>query len=294
MIIRPVAIVVFVSATASCGLIACTAPSDGAGAQGVQVNENPMDEWFAIYLAGIPSPDRQVTSAAMAEAQHARAAILEMGERAVGPLSRRWESSSFTEKDAAWDLVLEIGPAVVPELRRRAHELSPTARIWAASARHHFGDATAVGDLVAMLKSETPHVRHLAALALVFQGDVPPSAEEPAVAALVDALHSEAKLESTAFSVAGAALACLVAATGQPLLPPDKPIRFYNYVAFAFPPPVHPFPFASDYLGDAPPDERAAIVAAAEAWWNAPGRTLSLRPIQPTWPRAELDASSRP
>jgi hypothetical protein len=273
---------------------ACTSTGSGAGSEtknvpGVEMTATKdVDELFSSYLTGIASSERPLTTEAVEASQRARAALLDIGAPAAVPLAHRWAAPSFAEKDATWDLILELGHSVVPELRERADELPAVARVWAASARHYFGDPSAVDDLGRLLASETRYVRHLAALALAFQGEVPSPIARTMLEVLIDALRSDEMLEGTKFSVAGAALACLVALTEQPLVPPGKTIVFYNYNEYAFPPPVHPFPFPSDYMVAASAEERAAVVAAAEDWWTkAAEGTLSLRSIEPQWPRAE-------
>lgn len=248
------------------------------------VDTEQVARWLAEYVAGLPGPGVLLTSETVERAEAARHHVLEAGPGAVPVLLDGFDRPSFAVKDACYDLLVEIGRAAIPALQAELERRPPVVRLWAIGALHALGDTTRVVVARDLLTHPEPYPRHLAALALAFQGLVGPADATAVVPVMIEALRSTARIEGTEFSIAGASLACLVAMTGEPFLPPGRSVVFYNYERFAFPPPVHPFPFPSDYLGGAPPDGRARIVAAVEAWWTRSRDHLRLNPIEPVWP----------
>lgn len=104
-------------------------------------------------------------------------------------------------------------------------------------------------------------------LALAFQlFNSPATPSEELLAVLVDALGNEQTIEGTPFTVAGFALGCLTRLSGESFISPPKKIQFYNYEHFLYPPPLHPFPFAADYLTKAEKEEKRNIRNRIQAW----------------------------
>ena len=99
----------------------------------------------------------------------------------------------------------------------------------------------------------------------------PPTAELLGV--LIEALHDMRPIEGTPFTIAGSALGCLTRFRGEHFIAPAANIDFYNYQHFLYPPPIHPFPFAADYMGTVDETERQNIRRRVESWMDRERRT---------------------
>ena len=80
-------------------------------------------------------------------------------------------------------------------------------------------------------------------------------------------------IEGTPFTIAGSALGCLTRFSGEHFIAPAANIDFYNYQHFLYPPPIHPFPFAADYMGTVDETERQNIRRRVESWMDRERRT---------------------
>ena len=221
------------------------------------------------YLGSLPLPGRELTAAAVEEGQRSKAALVESGATAVPVLLDGFRSPDFYVKDACYDLILAIGgpakEALYGELGRRG----PIVDIWITALLEHLGDATAMDRLWPNLGDPSGSVRRLTALALAFRmlnRDSPAAPPKELLAVLVEALDDEQPIEGTPFTVAGSALGCLTRLSGMSFLSPPREIQFYNFEHFLYPPPLHPFPFAADYLTKADESEQRAIRQRARAW----------------------------
>lgn len=233
---------------------------------------NSPSELFDRYVTSLPLPGRDLTSADVETGQRARRGLIELGAAAIPALLDALATPDFTVKDAAYDLVIEIGESAA----RSAHEAllhewgvrGPVVDIWIAAALRALGDDTILDRLTPLLTHPDRTVRHLAALALAFGMDDPGRRRNDLAPVLIDALSDEGRIEHTPFTVAGSALAMLTRLAGPGVLVPADQVHLYNDDAFVFPPPVHPFPFAADLVSQASDDEKRRIRERAAAWWD--------------------------
>jgi len=227
-----------------------------------------LREHLDTYLASLPFPGRDLSSADVENGQRSKLSLIKAGIASVPLLLDRLSDPDFATKDLCYDLVLEIGPPAKETLSQELGKRGPIVDIWIAAMLQHLGDETAMDRLWPYLQNPVDYVRHLSALALGFQlldsSSTPPS--ERLLAVLVDALGNEQTIEGTPFTVAGSALGCLTRISGENFLSPPREIQFYNYAHFLYPPPLHPFPFAADHFSKAEEQEKRKIRHRVEAW----------------------------
>lgn len=231
------------------------------------LNSRTLHECLDTYLASLPLPGRELTSADVEKGQHSKQSLIQGGAASVPVLLDRLSDPDFRIKDICYDLVLEIGnlakDALYGELGRRG----PIVDIWIAAMLQYLSDERAMDRLWPYLHDPVDYVRHLSALALAFHLlDSPTTPPEELLAVLVDALGNEQTIEGTPFTVAGSALGCLTRMSGESFVSPPREIQFYNYEHFLYPPPLHPFPFAADYLTKAEEEEKRNIRKRVQAW----------------------------
>jgi hypothetical protein len=224
----------------------------------------PPADLFARFVDSLPLPGHELTSAGVESGQQARRELLGLGADAVPALLDALASGDFPVKDAAYDLIIEMGEPVREALFRELGRRGPVVDIWIAGALMNLGDDGAFDRLRPLLDDPDGYTRHLAALAMAFHGD----STADLAAVLLEALDDDDTIEGTAFTVAGSALAMLSRLAGRTLAPDGADIHLYNYDHFVYPPPTHPFPFAADMLTHADPETRRAIVADARRWWS--------------------------
>jgi HEAT repeat protein len=220
---------------------------------------------FARFTDSLPLPGRELTSADVESGQQARRELLARGAGAIPALVDALASDDFTTKDAAYDLIIEIGEVARASLAQEIGRHGPVVDIWIDVLLDHLGDHDALGRLRPLLRNPDRYARHLAALAMAFHD----STVADLVPVLLEALDDDDTIEGTPFTVAGSALAMLSRRAGTSLAPDGAHIHIYNYDHFAFPPPVHPFPFAADMLTHTDPDTRRAAVERVRAWWRS-------------------------
>jgi hypothetical protein len=230
-------------------------------------NRKTAAENLGTFLAALPRPGRELTSADVEEGQRSRQALLDGGSASVPALLSRLSDPDFGVKDICYDLILEIGDPARQTLYRELQERGPVVDLWIAAMLQHLGDESAMDRIRPYLQHPDDYVRHLTALALAFQKpDSPTPPDEELASLLVDALRDEQSIEGTPFTVAGSALACLTRMSGENFLYPLREIQFYNYEHFLYPPPLHPFPFAADHFTKAGEEEKRGIRQRVEAW----------------------------
>ncbi|MBW7885802.1 MAG: hypothetical protein H3C34_24860 [Caldilineaceae bacterium] len=223
---------------------------------------------FRRYLETLPLPDRELTSADVEAGQRARQALLDLGAAAVPALVAELTAADFVAKDAAYDLILELGQQAREPLRRAVGTHGPVVDIWIATALRRLGASDELERIWPLLEHGEGYVRHLAALALAFQIENAQAHKTRLMPMLLEALDDERSIESTPFTIAGSALAMISAMARQSFTAPPRDAYLYNYDDFAYPPPVHPFPFAADLLTQAGDEEKRAIKERARAWWR--------------------------
>jgi hypothetical protein len=233
-----------------------------------------LAECLDAYLASLPLPGRDLTSADVEEGQRGKRCVVEGGAASVPMLVARLADPEFLTKDICYDLLLEIGDT--DALRQQMGTGGPVRDIWVAVALVRLGDETAIDRLWPYLRHRDAYVSHLTALALafhLFDSSTPP--REPLLAVLVEALGNEQTIEGTPFTIAGSALACLTRLSRENFISPPREIQFYNYEHFVYPPPLHPFPFAADYITGASGTEKRNIRGRVEAWVASRSRSPS-------------------
>jgi HEAT repeat protein len=221
-------------------------------------------ELFTRFVDSLPLPGRELTSADVERGTQSRRELLAQGQDAVPALLDALAGGDFSVKDAAYDLMIEMGESVRDTLSRELDRRGPVVDIWINVLLHHLGDHDALNRLRPLLSSPDRYGRHLAALAMAFYGNN----SAGLISVLLDALNDDDTIEGTSFTVAGSALAMLSRLAGISFAQDGADIHLYNYDHFAFPPPTHPFPFAADMLTNANPATRQAIVEHARAWWS--------------------------
>jgi hypothetical protein len=228
--------------------------------------EQGLRSHLQTYLESLPLPGRELTSADVEKGQHGKQVILNSKANAVPILLDSLDNHEFFIKDACYDLILEIGSPAKEVLYNELGKRSPIIDIWITAILKHLGDESATDRVWALLNHSNEHVRHLSALALAFQQFEATKANEQLLIVLVDALNSNKNIEGTPFSVAGSALACLTRISGESFLSPPREFVFYNFEHFLYPPPLHPFPFASDFITKESNEKRQRIRQHVEAW----------------------------
>jgi HEAT repeat protein len=222
------------------------------------------EDLFQTYLRALPLPGNQITSAQVESGQIARRDIVKLGDGAVPTLLDSIATQEFTTKDAAFDLILEIGDPARSVLHRERGLRGPVVDMWIASALLELGEPRALDRLWPLLTEPEDHVRHLAALTLSFRLEDAAAHLEILRPVLLEALDDLNRIEGTPFIIAASALAMLSRLTGDHLF---GEIRLYNFDSFVYPPPLHPFPFAADILSQVPSDEQDRIRKRARQRW---------------------------
>lgn len=208
-----------------------------------------LAECLAAYLGSLPLPGRQLTSADVEKGQRGKQRVVDAGGAAVPLLLDGIAQPDFQVKDVCFDLILNIGTPAKDALRRELGRRGPVLDIWIEVMRARLGDAAALAGLLPYLDHALPYVRHLSALALAFQAIASQTAAPPQIhPVLLDALDSTQTIEGTPFTIAGSALGCLTALSGEDFLATRTQVQFYNFEHFVFPPPLHPFPFVADHF----------------------------------------------
>ncbi|WP_373501383.1 hypothetical protein [Desulfococcus sp.] len=226
-----------------------------------------LHECLDTYLSSLPLPGRELTSADVEKGQDSKLSLIQGGAASVPVLLDRFSDPDFRIKDICYDLVLEIGNPAKDPLYGELGMRGPIMDIWIAAMLQHIGEESAMVRLWPYLRDPVDYVRHLTALALAFQIlDSPATPPEELLAVLVDALGNEQTIEGTHFTIAGSALGCLTRLSGESFISPPRKIQFYNYEHFLYPPPLHPFPFAADYITKAEVEERWNIRRRIQAW----------------------------
>lgn len=233
---------------------------------GYSKKQQLMCEHLEIFLASLSRTDRLLSSAEVEQGQRSKQMVLAGKADSVPALLDSLKAPDFVNKDACYDLLLEIGIPVKEALTSALGERGRDVDIWIIAILKQLGDDSAMERLWGMLEDANPYIRHLSALALAFQYVDAGASSEALFPVLVDALASEQKIEGTPFSVAGSALGCLTKMSGENFLSHPQAITFYNYEHFLYPPPIHPFPFAADFITTAPEDERQRIRQRAKTW----------------------------
>jgi hypothetical protein len=231
------------------------------------MNSVELHECLTAYLASLPLPGRELTSADVEKGQRGKQCLIEGGDASVPVLLDRLSDPDFRIKDVCYDLILEIGNPAKGALYGELGKRGPIVDIWITSMLQRLGEERAMDRLWAYLQDPVDYIRHLSALALAFQlfhSPTPPP--EELLAVLLDALENEQTIEGTPFTVAGSALGCLTRLSGESFISPPKEIQFYNYEHFLYPPPLHPFPFAADYFTKAEEGEKRNIRRRVQAW----------------------------
>jgi hypothetical protein len=195
----------------------------------------------------------------------AKRRLLHDGPSAVPDLEARLVSGVWNDKVKCYSLLVEMGDPVVEPLERHLADKPPTVILWDSAVLHEFHRPAGETALRELLRHPDPYVRHLSALVLAFRQVATPTDAEWLVPDLIDALHSDASIEGSAFPVAAASLALLNLIAGKSFLPDGGPVEIYNQT-WMFPPPVLPFPLAALTLDSA---SRAEIIRAVETWWTA-------------------------
>jgi len=220
-----------------------------------------------MYLASLPLPGREVTAADVERGQRSKQSLIQGGAASVPVLLDRLSDPDFHIKDICYRLVLEIGNPTKDALNAELSKRGPIIDIWIAGMLQQLGDERAMDRLWPYLRDPVDYVRHLSALALAFHfinsSSTPP---EELLTVLVDALGDEQTIEGSPFTVAGSALGCLTRLSGENFISPPGEIQFYNYEHFLYPPPLHPFPFAADYLTKTDEEEKRNIRSRVQAW----------------------------
>lgn len=226
-----------------------------------------LNECLTAYVASLPLPGRELTSADVEKGQRSKQSLIEGGDASVPVLLDRLSDPDFHIKDICYDLILEIGNPAKGALYGELGKRGPIVDIWITAMLQHLGDERAMDRLWPYVEDPVDYVRHLSALALAFQLlDSPTAPPEKLLAVLLDALENEQTIEGTPFTVAGSALGCLTRLSGESFISPPREIQFYNYEHFLYPPPLHPFPFAADYFTNAEEGDKRNIRKRVQAW----------------------------
>lgn len=223
------------------------------------------EDLFQTYLSTVPAPGNPITSARVESGQIARREIIRMTGRAVPTLLANIAAPEFTTKDAAYDLILEIGEPACPVLRRERGMWDPVVEMWIASALLELGEPTALDRLWPLLTDSNDYVRHLGALTLSFRHLDAAAHGALLRPVLLEALNDLTRIEGTPFIIAASALAMLQSVTGDDLF---GVIHLYNFDSFIYPPPLHPFPFAADILTQVPSSQQESILLRAHRRWD--------------------------
>jgi hypothetical protein len=230
-------------------------------------NSRTLQEHLDNYLASLPLPGRELTAADVETGQRSKQSLIQSGGASVPVLLDRFSDPDFWVKDILYKLLLEIGNSAKDALYGELGRRGPIMDIWIAAMLQHLGDENAMDRLWPYLRDLVDYVRHLSALALAFQLlDSPATPPEELLNVLVDALGNEHTIEGSPFTVAGSALGLLTRLSGENFISPPGEIQFYNYEHFLYPPPLHPFPFAADYLTEAEEGEKRNIRSRVQEW----------------------------
>lgn len=164
-------------------------------------NERDLRKHLETFLASLPLPGRDLTSAEAENGQRSKRAILEGKANSVPVLLDSLGNPDFVIKDTCYDLVLEIGSPAKELLYGELGKRDPIVDIWIVAMLKHLGDERAMDRLWQMLDDPGSHVRHLSALAIAFHHLDSATPHEQLFPVLVDALGSEENIERTPFSL---------------------------------------------------------------------------------------------
>jgi hypothetical protein len=234
-------------------------------------DSSATEELLQQYLDTLPLPDRELSSAQVEFGQQARQRLVALGGGAVPALLDALASPEFVTKDAAYDLLVELGAPARKALHEAWGARDPVVDIWIATVLRYLGDPDALDRLWPLLSFPDSRVRHLGALALAFQLEDPAENAATLVPVLQDALEDTGRIEGTPFTIAGSALAMLSRLAEQSFTSPPKDIYLYNYDGFIYPPPLHPFPFAADLITHVEGIEQRRIRERVRNWWKRTG-----------------------
>jgi hypothetical protein len=199
----------------------------------------------------------------------AKRRLLLAGPSVVPDLEARLLSGRWDDKVKCYSLLVEMGERVVEALEQHLADKPPTVILWDSGVLHELNRPASETVLRELLRNPSFYVRHLSALVLAFRRVATPIDAEWLLTELIDALHSDALVEGSAFTVAGGSLALLNHIAGRSFLPDGRPIEIYN-LTWMFPPPVLPFPLAAPSFDSA---SRVEIIRTVETWLAAHRRT---------------------
>lgn len=192
-------------------------------------------------------------------------------------LATQFDDGDFVRKSAAYRLLISLGKDVVSTLKTPPTGCSEVGRIWIATVCRYFGMDSSCAAFQALLLSKNQYVRHLTALAVVFQGMAADVDRDILMETLIDALSSNDRIENGPYCVADSALSCIGLVTGIRFSDSQQQnVQFYNFNHFLFPPPVHPFPYTSERVVVMTENSRRELADRIREWWQENGRSLVL------------------
>lgn len=213
----------------------------------------------------------------LARYDEATVVIASYPETAAGYLATRFEGDDFAVKSAAYRLLVSLGKDVTRHLQNPPQGCGEAGRIWVATIFHYFGVDPAAYRFPELLVSPNGYIRHIAALATVFQGRAATVDRDLLMESLVEALSSNEHIEGSPYFVADSALSCIGLLTVVRFSDSQQQnVQFYNFNHFLFPPPVHPFPYTSERVAIMPDAARRALAERIRVWWLENGRSLDL------------------
>jgi hypothetical protein len=233
------------------------------------------------YMAAADEGENSSPDEPVKRYQATRERILASPEVAVPFLADQFDADGFVRKESAYDLLVRL--AEDPDVRETIEGLidgkEPLPQLWLISVLHFHGDSEFASRFEELLSHSDPYVRHLAALATVFQGFVARTDSDELMDALVSALSSDRSIEGSIFYVADSALSCITLVTGERFTDTQEmPVDFYNFDHLVSEPPVHPFPYTTDRVVDLTESKRRSLVTRVGEWWEANRGTATLTP----------------
>lgn len=242
---------------------------------------NRLEQAFAEYLEYFAKQDTSLSEESRLKMyEEARKAIEADANAAVPFLSDKFENTSFLQKEAAYDLLIFLGKQVLGAIKSLLEQKGAIAQIWLTSILHFHHDFSYSFVFEVLLSSSSAYIRHLAALATVFQGFASRTNPDLLMESLITALLSEEHIEGSAFYVADSALSCITLVTGEQFTEAQKKgVEFYNFNHYLFDPPIHPFPYTSDRVVALPVQERLSLASKVEAWWQKVRGSFQLKEV---------------
>lgn len=188
---------------------------------------------------------------------------------AVPFLGDQFENPAFLVKEASYDLLISLGQEALDSIKAALDDKGERAQLWMTSVLHYHHDFSRATIFEKLLSSSDAYIRHIASLATVFQGLAKQVNANHLMAALIDSLLSEEKIENGTFYVADSGLSCITLLTGKRFTEAQKEkVEFYNFSHYLFEPPVHPFPYTSDRFTTLPLSERRTVASEIANWWT--------------------------